>query len=735
MATRAATRTVETVENGLGTATTKQETIKQEEVPESRTVLTLYGTAQGPKQLFSSLQQPVSVPPKVEGATTALDASVKVALPLRESTLPNIISTTQVYPLPEEDQRKKKGKTFGELFPPPPHLSQLSPPKLAKPQNAKGNTITFAPQDPLEDLPRKSSYIYSTQPLSTGNWLGYGGVNMPKDPTSPTAKQKSRQRALSTGEAQLPPSEATLVAVNQAKDEALFRACYSSFAPSRDDSMAIVPEETKNRLWWQKVGEKRFKETFPIDPVLLGDDGTAAADKDGGTDEEDMFKEAVENFAPAEPDPFESPEKSDLEKSTNELLQDISELLGTLASHQRIRNSSLATNPRTPVLHNSSLATLAGSPSSPSSEEFDVYQMLKSQLTLLIAQLPPYAVAKLNGDQLDELNISRTLILETEDHDGVLEEDQFSRRASMPVAAAAPPSVSRMASTGTPVHSQYAASSNSQYARPTPSIHPSSVRPVQNTQSYFPQQQSVHRSNSVQYQRSSAGPTQSYQTPVASYGSSTPRQAYGTAQYGQQTPRTSYAPATPGQYYSQRPAVPASNYGSVATQQYYQSTPQTQSQAHRYPQQLQNGYYQRPQVAGSYVNNTNPTVRTGSPMKPSQPVVQPGHTSSRPGYGTPIPGTMRGGSYHTQGVPGAAQYGTPQPSTPSTIAPSGYNTLGANHQQMMHDRQQAQIAAQSQARLAAQSSIQRHGSDTPQPPNPQYGSQPQPPTNGAPMVA
>jgi hypothetical protein len=551
---------------------------------------------------------------------------------------------------------------------------------------------------------------------------------MPKDPTSPTAKQKSRQRALSTGEAQLPPSEATVAAVNQAKEDALFRSVYSSFAPSRDDSTAIIPAETKSRYWWQKVGEKRFHETFPMDPALLDSEVGVEAETETTVDEAKDFKEAVENFTPPDPDPFASTEKSDLEKNTDEVLQEISDLLETLASHQRIRNSSLATNPRT-VLHNSSLATLAGSPSAPSSEEIDIYQMLKSQLTLMIAQLPPYAVAKLNGDQLDELNISRTLIIETEDHNGVLEEDQLSRRSTVPNPAAAP-ALSRMASAGTPAHSHYPPSS-SQYPRNTPSVHQPTTRPAQPVQNYYTQQQPAHRSPSVHYQRSSSNPSQPFQPPAASYSASTPRQGYG-AQYGQQTPRNGYSQATTGQYYAQRPPAQANTYGNVATQQYYQSTPQAQS--HRYtPQPTQNGYYQRPQATPSYNYNTNPSVRTGSPMKPNPSVPQPSQPPPRTGYGTPASTpAIRGGGYYAQGVTATAQYATPQPSTPAAAPPAGYGNMGSNHQQMVLDRQQAQIAAQSQARLAAQS-FQRPGSGTPQPPNPQYNGQQQP--NGAPMVA
>jgi hypothetical protein len=689
---------------------------EQENIPESRTVLTLFGSAQGPKQLFSSLQKPIRVRP---AHSSGIDTSVNVTLPLRESTLPNIITTTEVYPLPDtqDENKKRKPKTFGELYGAPSHVPQLSPPKPARPQTAKGNTVTFAQPEPAPKSSRKGTQVYANQNLATGHWLGYGGVDVPKDPTSPTAKQKSRQRALSTGEAQQPRSEEILAKVQQAKEDALFRSAYSSFAPSRDDATAIVPEETKNKVWWQKYGEKRFKDQFPapddaIDPVLLALEDSTEPEVNGEAEEADIFKEAVETFEPVGEEPFETTEKSDLEKNTDEVLQEISELLATLASHQRIRNLSLATNPRTPVIQNSSLASLAGSPSTPSSEEIDVYQMLKSQLTLMISQLPPYAVAKLNGDQLDDLNISRTIIIETEDHKGVLEEDQLARRAAMP--AAAPPSLTRMASSSSTTH--YPGST--QYAR-TPSVH-TSTRPAQPTPGYY-QQPAVQRSPSMHYHRSSSGPTQSYQTPAPAYGNNAPRPGYGPSQYGQQTPSRSFNQATPGTYYSQRPAATPSNYGGVPNSQFYQSTPQTQP--HRYQQQTaQNGYYQRPQNPTGYSYNAapSPQVRTGSPLK-AGPVPQPSFPS-RPGYGTPVSGGQIRSTYYP---PGGSQFGTPQ--APAPQAPMAHNTMGSS-QQMMLDRQQQQ---QSQARMAAQNSFHRNSSGTPQPPNPQYNGQ-QP--NGTPMA-
>ncbi|KAJ4348348.1 uncharacterized protein N0V89_009722 [Didymosphaeria variabile] len=681
------------------------------ESPESRTVLTLFGSAQGPKQLFSSLQQPRLVAPH-DGAS-ALDLSVKIALPLRESTLPNIISTTEVFPLPDDvDDKRKANATIGKVFKAPTHLPQLNPPKLAKALTTKGNVVTFAPPE-VPKPSRKGSHSYATQNLATSNWLGYGGADMPKDPTSPNEKKKSRQRALSMGEAQQPPSESTLVAVKQAKEDALFRSAYSSFAPSRDDTTAVVPEETKNMVWWQKVGEKRFNEVFPIDPELLGLDGSSDLAIDITDDnEEEAFQEAVDTFEPVEGGLFADAEaKTELDKDTEDVLHEISELLETLASHQRIRNSSLATNSRTPVIQNSSLASLAGSPSTPSSDEIDVYQMLKSQLTLMISQLPPYAVAKLNGDQLEELNISRTLIVENRAARGVLEDTQSSRLATAPVAApAATPTLNRMVSSGSGTHSHYPPGST-QYGRSTPSMH-TSARPVQSGPNYYPQQQSVARSPSMHYQRSSSG-SQVYQAPTSSYA--TPRPSFPAAQaYGQQTTRTSFTQNPPGQYYSQRSSQ-SSNYAG-AQSQFYGSTPQGQPH-NRYSQPTQNGYYQRSQnVAPMYGATPNSQTRTASPLKAAPSATQPSY-GARPGHGSG--GQMRSTYYPP------SQYGNTQPHTPVAPSTTGIST---NPQQMMLDRQQAQ---QTQARLAAQNSFSRQGSGTPQPPpNGQYGGQ----ANGTPMA-
>ncbi|KAI1543165.1 repeatmulti-domain protein [Pyrenophora tritici-repentis] len=645
--------------NEDGTPVHIKEEEQEADVPQSRTVLTLYGSAP-PKQLFSSLQQPQKVAP-ADGVST-LDTSVKITLPLRETNLPNLISTTEVYPLPEPDS-KKKVATIGEVFRAPSHLPQISPPKSARPTTSKGNsTITFAHQEPPKPR-RKGSQSYAHQTLSAGFWLGYGGVDMPKDQTSPTAKQKSRQRALSMGEAQQPPSEAILVAVQQAREDALFRSAYSSFAPTRDDTSAIIPEETKNMVWWQKVGEKRFNEMFPIDPALLDAEEAQRVIANCTADEEEQFKEAVDNFTPLE-------YHGDLRAPGN---------IGVVSEDTK------------------SLPYDQPAPSTPSSEEFDVYEILKSQLTLLISQLPPYAVAKLNGDQMEELNISRTILFDTKEYKGVLEEDQLSKLAKAPAMPTSTPAALARTSSGTSVH--YPA--GHQYSRPAPAVPQSGARPV------YSQQPSLHRSSSIHVQRSPSVTSQTFQPGGIAYAPSSRPGYPATPSYNQQTPRPNYGTTPSGQYFPQRSAQPNS-YGGAAGSQYYNPTPQAQGQNRYATQQNQSSFYPRSQnVAPLYNGGQTPQQRTASPMKAAP---TPAAYAARPAYGTPISGGQMRSTYY-----GPPQYATPQ--APATTAP--YNGVSNNPQQMMIDRQQAQVAAQSQARLAAQNSFSssRQGSGTPQPPN------------------
>jgi len=372
-----------------------------------------------------------------------------------------------------------------------------------------------------------------------------------------------------------------------------------------------------------------------------------------------------------------------------------------LSSYQRIRNSSLATSSRTTVGQNNPLTDLMGSPSTPSTAEMEVYKTLKLQLAVLINSLPPYAVARLNGDQLDELNIKTDIIVETENTRGVLTEDEASRAAKQQAFAAAAgagagagappvPQLNRAASSG--AFSNYPATA-SQFSR-TPAAQ-SAVRSAA-APSYFPQPAPAQaRPAPLPYQRSASG----VQTYSGGYPTTTPRPAYPQQNYNQSTPtRANNYPPSSNHYLQQLQHITGNKPGY--NQQLYQNTPQAQRPGFS---QTPSTQYQRPQNAApmySYPAAQSPQVRTASPLTAGGSVASSQYTQ-RPAYGTP----QQNSSYHR--LP-ATQSGH-HAGTPSSHLP-----------------QQARmpVPAMSPARQA---------SGTPQPP--QNGGYSQNQVNGAPMVA
>ncbi|KAF2086270.1 hypothetical protein K490DRAFT_74515 [Saccharata proteae CBS 121410] len=716
-----------------GAAKVKAEVVDDEMdlFSDSKSVLTLFASAQGNKQLFSSLQQPVRVGGVAgEDSSNGLDTSVKVTVPLNEIGLPNMISTTKIVPAHTETavSGQKAGPTFGEVFGPPPKFRELKAPMPASQSAARGSTVVWGPPEFVSKSSRRGS-AYASQKLSTADWLSYGGLDVSKEPNSPSAKRKQRDRALSTGEVNPPPSEEALAAAQKAKADALFRSVYSTFAPSRDDGVAVIPEETKNQVWWKKIGEKRFHQAFVIDPALFDAQPGEAMEESNEVDEVETFKEAAECFEPEElniPN-SNSVKKTDEEakhdKDVEEILRDISELLETLYSYQRIRYTTLAPSSRTPATQDNS-----PNPMTPSSGEIDVYKMLKDQLSLMISQLPPYAVAKLNGDQLAELNISRNIVIETPEYRGVMEEDQVSKlakSAAISAAAGATPIPRPVSAT----HSY--APAVSQYSRTPSQPFVSGAKPAA---SYYPQQQPPQRSPSIHYPRTSTA--QPYQTPSAY----TARPTYAATQaYGQQTPRPTAYGQTPAayaanpqqqQYYTPRPSQQP--YG-----QYYQA-PQSQVQG-RYAAPAAAAYPPRQPTAPLYSYTAqSPSVRTASPLKSGAPAYAPSRppSASAP-YATPSAGPHQR-SYYQPGPPPASQpYGSQAPpGAPATpVGPSGYHTsMTAQQEAAMVRGAYGQVQAQQQARLQAQS-ITRQGSGTPQPPAPEqnggYGGG----ASGTPVVA
>ena len=637
------------------------------------TVLTLFGNAPTPKQLFSSMQRP---------SAEAIERNIKTELPVEEMSLPTGLAATKIMPIPADS--KKKGPTFEEAFAPPHSLPLLQPPKSHKRSTTRDNTtITWEFKDQLS---RNKKGGYTTQSLSVGDWLGYGGTESKDEPTSPREKRKQRDRALSGGESSQPPPRRESFTNTPAKEEeALFRRAYSSFAPSYDNSKAIVPQEVKSMVWWNKIGQQRYNETFAIDPALSDEQPTKFADVLSGMEEvklrEEDFGQIVEELHELE----EDDNLGIVREKTNvdQVLREISELLETLTSHQRIRNASLGASTaltRTPISPAPALASRIGRPDSPAEDEMSTYYSLRRELAYLMLRLPPYAVAKLDGEQLAELGVSSLIPFQSKDVKGAMEEDQVARLAKYTAMATAA-GIASLTRPGSQSGQHY----NSTNQR-TPAIGQAANTRYGQSALYGASRTPMQ----PQFQRSTSNQS-TYGTPSAT----APRPGYG--QQPNQYSRPQNYSQSNGQQQYYRPQQTSGNYAGYS-QLYGASTPQTQQRPSFSSSQPLAQYQQRAANAASYQTNTQQpqspfTQRTASPLKPAPPVnypsqPSPGPTQQRPQY--PL----------QQAQPGSGR------STPANNYPS---------------QPQTPVNGYGQRPVAP---APRTGSGTPQPPN----IQPAPPT-------
>ncbi|TAQ87636.1 hypothetical protein B7494_g4064 [Chlorociboria aeruginascens] len=652
---------------------------------EKKLVLTLYGNAPGPKQLFSSLQIPVAV----NGEST------NVFKHLEEAGLPNGITTTQIVPIQAAGivENKRRVQTLGDLFPTPSNVLSMQPPKPSKIATTRSSTVGWY-QPTVADGPSRSP-IYSRQSITTGQWLDYSNASL-----SPSTKRKQRDRAMSLS-GRVPLADVESGESETAKLDALFRGVYSSFAPTRDDSAAVAPQGMINRLWWQRNGEKSLdrliENSQKLDDVLTNKvdmDDSAMLD---AANEEDEFKEAVENWDEEAIDPSLVPlgagfEKSAEEKDTVEVLQGISELLETLNSYQRIRHLSLNPSNRPAGLLSAPETTALGTPSKPSDSEFATYEILKSQLSLMIATLPPYAVAKLNSDQLAELRISTKIEVKMDDCKGIMEEDEAATRAKVAAMSATNSSNSRPAQPASLHRSSSSSLYGNQYAHSRPS----------SSQQYYGAQTPIRPPQPNGQRPPSTAPVPYQQRPTSSatfrpnpypavgypHQASRPVQQYGTG-----TPQYPHNPGTPG-------------YGRPSPN--FQTVPQSAPQAHlatrygnqgSYTPQSQNGVDYR------YGNGNGVNVpRQNSPQKPLYSP-QPTSAQAQPRFSTTTPTLPlnRQQTYLHQNP--MMNGGSSQPH--NQLGPTNYNTFMTTEQQSsMMERQRAQLAQQQgtqhQARNAAQ---------------------------------
>lgn len=581
------------------------------------TVLTLFGNAGTARQLFSSMQHPQS----------SQDPAIKLELPVEEIGLPTGLATTQIMPSTAES---KTGPTFEEAFPAPYSLPSIHPPKGHKRNSIRDTTLNWEFKDPVPRGSKRGGF--TTQSLTTADWLGYGGVDPAYGFYSPQEKRKQRERALSGGDSmQTAPTKAQAEMELQKQEEALFRRAFSSFAPSSDNTKSLVPSQTKAMIWFNRLGDRRFNEVFAEDQALVQESSSSGFALDPALmqpdPQEEDFSNVMEQLDSLPDEGFSEPE---LDKTDPEqVMRQISELLETLASHQRIRNAvipSTTSASRTPISPAPTLASKIGKPDSPAEDEINTYNKLRHEIAFLTLKLPPYALAKLDGDQLAELGVSKLLPFEARDYQGAMEEDEVAKIAKRTAAAtaAATASLTRPPSSATGQH--YSSSSR------TPAI-------GQAANTRYGQSTAVPGrtpATAPAYQRSASGQSASYGTPSAA-----PRTTYAQQpnQYSRPgaTQQGGYgqANAQQQQYYGgqPRPGQGATNYGNYG-QNYGQGTPQTQPRPNYSSSQPLQQFQQR---SAQYQNHAGGAqAQTGSPYKRTEsPALQPlyqGAPQQRPGY-------------------------------------------------------------------------------------------------------
>ncbi|KAK3376726.1 hypothetical protein B0T24DRAFT_227306 [Lasiosphaeria ovina] len=562
-------------------------------------VLTTVGAAPTLKPLFTSLQH------------AATPDGVLKSIP--DALLPNGVTTTQILPDgPASTEKNNRPLTLGELFPSPRNLPPLQPPKVPK-TTTKSTVLTFY----HPELTEKSKYrtgTYFSQTISTGNWLDYSNA-------TPTAHVKTKQRERAQSLAGHKPSSTEL---EMSEMEALFRGAFSSFAPCKDDSAAIVPSSQVSRIWWQRVGRRNFDKILDSDAAEdENEDGPVSDSVLAMEIDEEQVKAAIEEWDDNAIDPSLDHvlgKKSDEDKEIDDLLEEVSDLIETLASYQRNRNLTLPTSQdrysADPVngdmLRNGSLSH------QPSEEEMMTYQTLKSQLSLIIRTLPPYAVARLNSDKLEELSVSTKIEVRTDEYRGVMEEDEPARLARQAAQAAASnsqrqahraPSVS--ATTPYATHqfpTQFATAArpiaNAQHypqtpSRPQPMFQPRQPSTVPIPQPHHQPQQRPPPQNQYRPQNSYGFTPQlaKAQTPyghtgMPQYASSpttqprmSPHPGYNQGQAGNHSPR--YPPGYPGGYPQQQPQIHHPQHQPQPQpqhQQLGQHPPHPQHQQHLHPQ-------------------------------------------------------------------------------------------------------------------------------------------------------
>ncbi|GAP92125.1 hypothetical protein SAMD00023353_6600030 [Rosellinia necatrix] len=685
-------------------------------------MLTVYGDAPRPRQLYSSLQQPVS-------ATADSNAGFRA---LREIGLPNGVKLAKVVPyvFPPPVDKDKKSKTLGELFPAPRTLPSLPPPKAPK-STTKGVQVGWH----RPELTEKSKYragSYFSQPLSTGKWLDYSNAS----PTS-QVMTKQRERALS-----LAGNKPSSIELETSELESLFRGAFSSFAPSKDDSAAMVSSGLISQtVWWQKLGQRSFDRLIDSERVEDVTDESAQTQTNQIEEiDEQLIQKAIDEWDDNAIDPSLEdaccPQKPDAEKDADDILQDVSDMIQTLISYQKNRNLTLpsaASQSRyaSDPAHSDMLTN--GTQAQPGEEETATYEALRAQLLFIIQMLPPYAVARLNSDKLEELNISTKIEIRTDEYQGTMEEDEGAVRARATHTAAV------VANTRPVSHRPSVSATNMQYSQ---QYHQSAARAPAPAPQFYSTQTPVRPPQPAAQRVPQTMPPNYQQRPPSNTGYRPPN-AYPNTGYNQQyaKPTSGYSQApyasTPAQ---SRPmySTPNSKYvpgyntlghlGNPSPQtrfQAYSHPPNTQPPAHYTHQPYQTHQSPAPTPShapyGHYANGTAamPPRTTASPhihhQQPHSPHVpqqayHPAGTPTRqPSYGSqPHMANSAPRPYYppagTHVPPPMQNHQMPnQHHTPTQPNP----TSGTSFQTSLSSHQVQQAMDQAKARFNAQQSAQK----------------------------
>ena len=368
-----------------------------------KTVLSVWSNVGRGRQLFSSLQKPSS---GKEGVAASIDEA-----------LPDSVMTSKVIPYNPMSIETPKGRsrTLGEVFPPRSSLPMLEPPRKTDSSVRNSSVVDWlSPVDAVaitaSELEDPKGYSSSNAPMV--HWTNYG-YELPNFPV----RRETYQGSFQGGKQQSGHSQ------GRSKTESgLFREAYSSFAPSFDSSRSVVPRRTKSQVWWRRSGAKHMERLVSSGStdveVITAQIPEITLDHDG-------LEDAVNSFAPEPLEPAktdEGSEDSEADEDIKPVLQEISELLRVLDSFRQLRQLG----PGTSSIQEVDRFSMAEARANPSALELETYETLKASLSAMIATLPPHLVAKLDGDQLAGLNVSKKILLDNVDYPGTMEEDEYS---------------------------------------------------------------------------------------------------------------------------------------------------------------------------------------------------------------------------------------------------------------------------------------------------------------------